>query len=342
MSVLLLLGVWDWLCVPFAMALPVAATTSVTAATTSASQSTSITGRIYVGPSEVPTDAELATYETQWIDPVSTPANLTTFHLYEQPARGSNLLGSYLIYLPPEYNFSTASFPVMYWLHGGYGYSDECAWGVSNYHAAMLVGEMPQTIIVCPQALPIGYYVNSFDGVRPIEDVMIQDLITHIDLTYRTLTDRASRGIEGMSMGGYGTLHLAFKYPMLFGAISAIAPSILPNLTDEPWQRTADTFNYSTEYWEANAPWTLAEENAQYLRENTYIRIAEGSNDTRLNKAINSFGATLTALGIPYDSWVTEGAEHDYEEIVSGMGALAWSFWEHAFPPTPRIRHYCE
>lgn len=42
-----------------------------------------------------------------------------------------------------------------------------------------------------------------------------------------------ARGIEGMSMGGYGALHFGMRHPALFGASSSVAPSILPDLKDK-------------------------------------------------------------------------------------------------------------
>ena len=80
-------------------------------------------------------------------------------------------------------------------------------------HEAMQKGDMPQCIVVFVQGLPIGWYNNSVDGTMPVEDVVIKDLIPHIDATFRTIASREGRGIDGMSMGGYGSLHLGFKYP---------------------------------------------------------------------------------------------------------------------------------
>ena len=118
-------------------------------------------------------------------------------------------------------------------------------------------GPLPETIVVLPQALPVGWYVNSKDGKRPVEDVIIKDLIPHIDATYRTINRREARGIEGMSMGGYGALHLGLKYPDLFGAISSVAPSIMRSLDDEPKESTFDTFGDDQAYYDAKAPGPL-------------------------------------------------------------------------------------
>ena len=41
---------------------------------------------------------------------------------------------------------------------------------------------------------------------------------------------RANRGVSGVSMGGYGALHLALRHPELFSAVSAHSPAIIDKL----------------------------------------------------------------------------------------------------------------
>jgi hypothetical protein len=148
-----------------------------------------------------------------WVDPVTNPIPGTTYHLFPTPVRGENKQGSYLIYLPKGYSTSEKRYPVIYWLHGGNGNSREGSWMCGQLDAAMQRGDMPPCIVVFVQGLPIGWYNNSKDGSMPVEDVIIKDLIPHIDGTYKTISKREARGVEGMSMGGYGALHLGFKYP---------------------------------------------------------------------------------------------------------------------------------
>jgi enterochelin esterase-like enzyme len=190
---------------------------------------------------------------------------------------------------------------------------------------------MPELIVVLPQALPVGWYVNSKDGKRPVEDVVIKDLIPHVDATYRTLGTRAGRGIEGMSMGGYGALHLGLKYPALFGAISAVAPAILQDLADEPKERTFDTFGDDEAYYDANGPWALARANAAALARGCAIRLLAGAEDARLRSAIRGFDQLLTELGIPHQLAEVKGAGHAYQDIVTGLGDENCAFWRRAF-----------
>ncbi len=265
-----------------------------------------------------------------WIDPNTTPPASTLYKLYDTPARGANTQGSYLIYLPPSYSTDTTRrYPVIYWLHGGFGYQTEAAnIAVQPFAAAMQAGKMPETILVIPQALPSGWYANSKDGARPIEDVLIKNLVPHIDATYRTLASAGNRGIEGMSMGGYGALHLGLKYPDVFGVISSVAPAIHENLSEEPDIRTADTFFGDQVYFEANSPWGLAKSNtAAILAAKPVIRILGGSNDTGLEPALKKFDAYLTSLNISHTFSESQGAGHDYTEILAKDTSDSYAFW---------------
>ena len=206
-----------------------------------------------------PSATAIAELSMQWVDPVTVAPPGTTYHLFDTTSRGKGTQGSYLIYLPPTYaTANNRRYPVIYWLHGGFGNAREGSWAVEQIDKGVKAGLMPETIVVLAQALPVGWYVNSKDGKRPVEDVIIKDLIPHIDAAYRTLNQREARGIEGMSMGGYGALHLGVKYPDLFGAISSVAPSIMRNLSDEPKERTFDTFGDDQAFYDANGPCLLA------------------------------------------------------------------------------------
>ena len=120
-------------------------------------------------PMEEPTPEVLARVRTEWVDPITEAPADTQYCLYPTPARGADAQGSYLIYLPPGYaQDHSRRFPVIYWLHGGFGNARQGAWAVQNYAAAMQARQIPETIIVLVQALPVGWYVDSLDGQRPV------------------------------------------------------------------------------------------------------------------------------------------------------------------------------
>lgn len=283
--------------------------------------------------SETPSPETIAELLAQWIDPITEEPPGTRYRLYPTPARGANTQGSYLIYLPPSYEQNISKhFPVIYWLHAGFESARQGAWAVQKYDAAIKAGAMPEVIIVLPQVLPVGWYVDSKDGKLPVEQVIIRNLIPHIDATYRTIARKEGRGIEGHSMGGFGALHLGLKFPNLFGTISAIAPSILRNLSEEPTYRTYYTFNGDQNYYEEVGPWHLAKLNAVMLdEEKTKLRILCGEYDSHLLPVLYEYHEWLKKLSVEHTFVTVKGAGHDYQEILESYGQSAFVFWANAF-----------
>lgn len=137
----------------------------------------------------------------------------------------------YSIYLPPDYDASQRSYPVVYLLHG---YTDDnTGWlqfGEINRYAdkAIAKGTIPPMIIVMPNA-DSSWYINSYDGKEKYEDFFIKEFIPGIDKAYHTKANRTYRAVAGLSMGGYGTLIYAIKYPDLFSAAAPLSAGVFPD-----------------------------------------------------------------------------------------------------------------
>lgn len=144
----------------------------------------------------------------------------------------------YTIYLPADYETANRTYPVVYLLHG---YSDDnTGWlqfGEVNRFAdqAILDGTIPPMIIVMPDG-GTSWYINSYDGKEKYEDFFIKEFIPHVEQAYRIKTERQYRGVAGLSMGGYGTLIYAIKYPQLFSAAAALSAAVFPDdqLVNQP------------------------------------------------------------------------------------------------------------
>ncbi|WP_427918747.1 alpha/beta hydrolase [Streptomyces sp. cg40] len=272
---------------------------------------------------------QVSVFEEEWIDPVQEDQELTRFRVYRQPSRDEEgAEGSYQIYLPPTYASQPGRrFRVLYWLHGGFAHSRQCGPAVARIDRAIRSGLMDPVIVVSPQALPTGWYVDSRDGARPVEQVIAGDLVRHVDATYRTVSGPGSRAIEGFSMGGFGALHLGFKYPKLFGQVSAVAPTVLRRLSQEPEERIADTFFGDQAYYDAVAPWTLLRANVSEIRKHQKIRLLGGAEDARPAAALRELGAEATELGVRHEFHESAGAGHDYEDIVDALGDRYVTFW---------------
>ncbi|MEN9701476.1 MAG: hypothetical protein RIR55_796 [Bacteroidota bacterium] len=137
----------------------------------------------------------------------------------------------YTIYLPSDYYTNERTYPVTYLLHG-YGDADNgwVQFGEINRlaDAAIKDGSIPPMIIVTPDGFK-SFYINAADGSMNYEDFFIKELIPHIEKTYHVKAEKRFRAIAGLSMGGYGSLLYALKYPNLFVAAAPLSAAIWTN-----------------------------------------------------------------------------------------------------------------
>jgi enterochelin esterase-like enzyme len=135
------------------------------------------------------------------------------------------------VYLPAEYGNEKERFPVLYFLHPLF-YSAHRYWEERRINVTIdeLVndGKIGPMIVVCSDGGRMSMWVNSIDGKAKWADFVATELVQAVDAKYRTIADRASRGVNGDSMGGYGALNVAFKHPDVFGSVSAHSAAIYP------------------------------------------------------------------------------------------------------------------
>ena len=178
----------------------------------------------------------------------------------------------YCVAFPPGYDAaSNKRYPTLYFLHGLF--EDERSWldrgGEQIWETLTEQGAIGNFIVV----LPAGgrtFYVNSQDGHDRYEDFFIQEMVPEIDRKYRTRAVASARGLSGVSMGGYGALHLAMRHPDVFGSASAHSAALLPKFpdplpTEGRWGFYARVLQgpfgspLNESYFDANNPLTLAE-----------------------------------------------------------------------------------
>ena len=134
-----------------------------------------------------------------------------------------------IVYLPPSYaNGHSRRYPVVYALHG-YSINNE-KWSTEiktpqTVEGAFATGTREMIVVLADaQTLHNGSMYSNSVTTGNWEDFMSHDLVTYIDEHYRTIANRASRGIAGHSMGGYGTVRIAMKHPEVFSAFYAMSP----------------------------------------------------------------------------------------------------------------------
>ncbi|HEY4363099.1 MAG TPA: alpha/beta hydrolase-fold protein [Bryobacteraceae bacterium] len=132
------------------------------------------------------------------------------------------------VYLPASYaTNSSRRYPVVYFLHG-YAAHAETYWNSLSVPAAADTAGA-EMILVLPDAYTIydGSMFSNSPTTGDWETFVADDLVTHIDGHYRTIANRAARGLSGHSMGGYGTVRIGMKHPDAFGALYAMSSCCL-------------------------------------------------------------------------------------------------------------------
>lgn len=143
----------------------------------------------------------------------------------------------YSIYLPPDYESSTRSYPVLYLLHGAG--DDHTGWvqfgevlHISDQ--TLQKGNSTPMIIVMPDANTgqRGYF-NDIKNEWRYEDFFFQEFMPFIEKKYRIKAEKRYRAIAGLSMGGGGSFMYALHHPELFSSACPLSAYIGPLSLDE-------------------------------------------------------------------------------------------------------------
>jgi enterochelin esterase-like enzyme len=138
----------------------------------------------------------------------------------------------YAIYLPPDYESSQRSYPVLYLLHGGG--DDQTGWvqfGEVLHIAdeAINQGKATAMIIVMPDASAgqRGYY-NDPKGEWRYEDFFFEEFVPFVEKQYRIKGEKRYRAVSGLSMGGGGTFVYALHHPEMFSSACPMSAYVGP------------------------------------------------------------------------------------------------------------------
>jgi len=233
----------------------------------------------------------------------------------------------YSVYLPPDYETSQRSYPVLYLLHGAG--DDQTGWvqfGEVLHIADKAISEGTATpmIIVMPDAKTgqMGYFNNLKNDWR-YEDFFFEEFIPYVEKTYRIKSEKRFRAVAGLSMGGGGSFMYALHHPELFSSACPLSAYIGP-LT------IADA---KAGFERSNQKGTDAEIEAYFKRHNAISLINDIKDDQK--KAVRWYidcgdddflyeGNSLVHIAmkkkeIPHEFRIREGAHN-------------WTYWRTALP----------
>lgn len=143
----------------------------------------------------------------------------------------------YAIYLPPDYETSRRSYPVLYLLHGGG--DDQTGWVqfgevLHITDNAINQGKATPMIIVMPDAnMGQRGFFNDIKGEWRYEDFFFQELIPFVEKQYRIRTEKQYRAVAGLSMGGGGSFMYALHHPEMFSSSCPLSASVGPLTREE-------------------------------------------------------------------------------------------------------------
>ena len=234
----------------------------------------------------------------------------------------------YRVLLPGSYS-AGGRFPVLYLLHGLYG--DYMNWDTRTRLEEY--AKNTDLIVVMPDADDSWYTNSATVPADRFEDYVVKDLISEVDEKFRTLRDRHSRAVAGLSMGGYASVKFALKYPDLFvfaGSLSGAlnAAQNLDALRPEFRAKLLEVFgNQESSTRAENDVFRLL--SAPHGSPPPYFYLACGTADSFLENN-RAFAQQLSSRALAYEFHETPG-EH------------SWEYWDRELQPLLRaVAHALE
>lgn len=243
-----------------------------------------------------------------------------------------NMERQYAVYLPPDYETSQRSYPVLYLLHGSG--DDQTGWVqfgevLRITDGAIRDGIATPMVIIMPDA-NTGQrgYNNDIQGKWRYEDFFFTELMPHVEKTYRIKGEKRFRAVAGLSMGGYGSFLYALHRPDLFSAAAPLSAWVGPLTEGEArgWTRAGELKVADTTF-------------TRFYREQTILELVKALPDTA-KKAVRWY------IDCGDDDFLYEGnslvhialkkAEVPHEFRVRD-GAHTWTYWRESLPEVLRF-----
>ena len=269
----------------------------------------------------------------RWVNeaPANVPARVT-HGTYESKIHGTRI--GYAVYLPEAYAKSPRErFPVVYYLHGGRPGSEWKSIAMAAHFDREIAAGARPVIYVFVNGGAVSHY--DYPAYKSWgERTFVEELIPHIDRTYRTVADWTGRGVEGFSQGGRGSARIAFHHPELFC-------SAAPFGGGHQYERHAH------EYGGAEGPpsgylfapgfntYELARGFAARREHKPKLMIAVGTEDQNYEPNLH-WMRHLDSLGIAYEKVIVPGVKHDARGVYRFLGRRSMDFHAACFQANVR------
>lgn len=251
--------------------------------------------------------------------------------VYDELSMTSKILKqekNYAVYLPPDYETSNRSYPVLYLLHG-YG-DDQTGWiqfgeVLRIADTAIKDGSATPMIVIMPDGDTThkGYF-NRIEGDWDYETFFFEEFMPHVEKKYRIKSEKRFRAIAGLSMGGGGTFMYALHRPDLFSAACPLSAYIGPQSVED----------FKTSFLTKDSSISDESKIASYVAHHNALALIEKSDAKKMN-------SVRWYIDCGDDDFLYEGnslvhiamrkkkVKHEYRVRE---GRHSWVYWREALP----------
>ncbi|WP_113663236.1 alpha/beta hydrolase [Pedobacter nanyangensis] len=204
-------------------------------------------------------------------------------------------------------------FPVVYLLHG---YSGNYGDWIKKVPAIKDLADQYQLIIVCPDGNFSSWYFDSPEQPEnKYETYVATELVKWVDEKYKTVADKKSRAITGLSMGGHGALYLAFKHQDVFSVAGSMSGGVDLRPFPNNWDiaKRIGTYAAKPEQWESRSVVNLT----HLLTPNSLALFIQCGTEDFFYKVNVQLHEKLAYQNIPHT-------------FMTNPGAHNWQYWADA------------
>lgn len=255
--------------------------------------------------------------------------------VYDNLSMESKILNSerkYAIYLPPDYETSERSYPVLYLLHGAG--DDQTGWVQFGEvrritDNAIKDGTATPMIIVMPDANTgqRGYF-NNIKGDWRYEDFFFEELIPHVEKKYRIKGEKRYRAVAGLSMGGGGSFMYALHHPELFSSACPLSAYIgalsIDNLKARLARRNEQHSDEAIKAWHERHNALSLIENLSEEDKNAVRWFIDCGDDDFLYEGNSLVHIAMKKKGVNHEFRIRDGAH-------------TWTYWRESLPVVLRF-----
>ncbi|NND99472.1 MAG: 1,4-beta-xylanase [Pirellulaceae bacterium] len=244
-----------------------------------------------------------------WVNPLPEKHHTALQHAtFRSPSMKVDV--GYCILLPPSYAGGDPArrYPVVYYLHGGRPGSESKSHRLADLLSDAMKGKNPvaESIYVFVNGGPVSHYNMPDQPAAQGADVFTQELIPHIDATYRTIAHRDARGLEGFSQGGRGTMRISLRHTELFCSAAAGGGGY------ETEKRISESGGYENEnlkFAQGDNVWDLAQRYVDGKHPQVRWIVYVGTDGFNYENNLQ-YMAYLDSLGIKYQKVIVPDVDH--------------------------------